>query len=132
MRTATESCRACPWRPVSRSRRGRSSARSSPKARMTPSPRSFCADISAETGEPVGGTASRVDHWLLVEYRGVWNPDALAGSGLSDQVKAHLRSEIAALRPAAAKLLFVRRRERRDAGLVAFRSRLGHVRRYDF
>jgi hypothetical protein len=84
--------------------------------------RPFCAEISSESGEPIAGTASRVDHWLLVEYRGVWSYDALAGSGLSDQVKAALRAWIAALRPA--KLLFVRRRERREReGLAVFFAR---------
>jgi hypothetical protein len=81
--------------------------------------RPFCSEISAESGEPIGGTASRVEHWLLVEYRGLWSYDALAGSGLSDQVKAALRARVASLRPA--KLLFIRRRERRDrAGLTVF------------
>jgi hypothetical protein len=74
--------------------------------------RPLCSRISAESGEPIAGTASRVDHWLLVEYRGLWNYDALAGSGLSDQVKRALRARVAALRPA--KLLFIRRRDRRD------------------
>lgn len=87
---------------------------------MVTSPnRPFCSEISAESGEPIAGTASRVDHWLLVEYRGLWNYDALAGSGLSDQVKGALRARVAALRPA--KLLFIRRRERRDrAGFAVF------------
>jgi hypothetical protein len=79
--------------------------------------RPFCSEISAESGEPIAGTASRVDHWLLVEYRGLWNYDALAGSGLSDQVKTALRAHVAALRPA--KLLFIRRRDRRDRARFA-------------
>jgi hypothetical protein len=79
--------------------------------------RPFCSEISADSGEPLAGTASRVDHWLLVEYRGVWSSDALAGSGLSDQVKAALRALVNALRPA--KVLFIRRRERRDRGGLA-------------
>jgi hypothetical protein len=87
---------------------------------MAPPPsRPFCSEISAESGEPGAGTASRVDNWLLLEYRGVWSADALAGSGLSDQVKARLREQIRALRPA--KLLFIRRRERRNrAGATVF------------
>lgn len=89
---------------------------------MTSPNRPFCSEISAESGEPIAGTASRVDHWLLVEYRGLWNYDALAGSGLSDQVKHALRGRIAELR--SAKLLFIRRRERRDrAGFTVFFAR---------
>jgi len=91
--------------------------------------RPFCSEVSAEGGEPLAGTASRVDNWILVEYRGVWNSDALAGSGLSDQVKAHLRAQVRALSPA--KLLFIRRRERRGReGLVVFHLNGGIGRRF--
>jgi hypothetical protein len=73
--------------------------------------RPFCSDISRENDEPLGATASRIDHWLLVEYRGLWSSDALAGSGLSDQVKARLR-ELRARRPRT-RLLLIRRPDRR-------------------
>jgi hypothetical protein len=74
-------------------------------------PRPFCSDISRENDEPLGATASRIDRWLLVEYRGLWSSDALAGSGLSDQVKARLR-ELRAAHPLT-RLLFIRRPDRR-------------------
>ena len=61
-----------------------------------PRARPFCADESRENDEPLFATASRVDHWLLVEYRSLWSHDAFAGSGLSEQVKAHLREQVAA------------------------------------
>jgi hypothetical protein len=73
--------------------------------------RPFCSEVSRAGAEPLAATASRVDHWLLVEYRGRWSRDALAGSGLSERVKAHLREQAAA-RPHT-KLLAVRRPERR-------------------
>jgi hypothetical protein len=73
--------------------------------------RTFCSEDSLENAEPLTATASRVDHWVLLEYRGLWSHDALAGSGLSDQVKARLREQAAA-RPFT-KLLFVRRTHRR-------------------
>jgi hypothetical protein len=73
--------------------------------------RPFCADISAETGEPLEATASRVDHWLLVEYRGVWNRDVLGESLFSERVKASLREQLGAL--PRSRLLFIRRPERR-------------------
>ena len=44
----------------------------------------FCAEVSLENGESLAATASRVDHWILVEYRGLWGHDALAASGLSN------------------------------------------------
>ena len=58
---------------------------------MKSAARPFCSDISRENDEPLGATASRIDRWLLVEYRGLWSSEALPGSGLSDQVKARLR-----------------------------------------
>ena len=45
--------------------------------------RPFCADISREADEPLAATASRVDHWLLVEYRASGAATSLGGSGLS-------------------------------------------------
>jgi hypothetical protein len=76
-----------------------------------PAPRPFCADLSRENGEPLGATASRVDRWFLIEYRGLWTRDALIGSGLSDQVKARLREQVAA--QPRSRLLFLRRPDRR-------------------
>jgi hypothetical protein len=73
--------------------------------------RPFCADISAATAEPLTATASRIDHWLLVEYRGLWNRDVLGGSLFSERVKATLREQLDAL--PRSRLLFIRRPERR-------------------
>jgi hypothetical protein len=73
--------------------------------------RPFCADISAETAEPLTATASRVEHWVLIEYRGFWSRDVLGGSVFSDRVKAALREQLEAL--PRSRLLFVRRPERR-------------------
>ena len=73
--------------------------------------RPFCSDVSMEHEEPLAATASRIDHWLLVEYRGLWGPHALRASGLSDQVKQSLREQVRA-RPRS-RLLFVRRPDRR-------------------
>jgi len=72
----------------------------------------YCSDVSLENAEPLVATASRVDHWILVEYRGLWGHDALGASGLSDQVKRHLLERLDA-RPNT-KLLFIRRPHRRS------------------
>jgi hypothetical protein len=83
------------------------------------SKRPFCSEVSRELGEPLGATASHIDHWILLEYRGLWSRDPLAGSGLTDAVKALLASRLAAL--GRARLLFVRRPERRGlAGLACY------------
>lgn len=80
---------------------------------MAQSSRRFCSDIAREAGEPLGATASRVAHWLLIEYPGVWSRDVLGGSLLADDIKVVLRDQLAAL--AHARLLFIRRPERRAA-----------------
>jgi hypothetical protein len=79
--------------------------------------RPFCSDISRENEEPLGATASLIDYWLLVEYRGLWSSKAFAGSGLSDQVKERLR-ELKAQRPRT-RLLFIRRPNRRHHPTLA-------------
>jgi hypothetical protein len=77
----------------------------------------LCSESSAERGEPLGATASRADHWILLEYRRLWSRDVLPGSGLTDEVKAHLRRQLAAL--PRSRLLFVKRPERRDSEGIA-------------
>ena len=62
----------------------------------------------------MAATASRVDRWLLVEYRGLWDRDVLDGSLLSAPLKEHLRDQLARL--GHARLLFVKRPERRSQG----------------
>ena len=80
-------------------------------------PRIFCSELSQANGETLAATASRIDHWLLVEYRGVWARDELSGSLLPPAVKDHLRAQLAQL--ARSRLLFVRRPERRRHGRLA-------------
>ncbi len=81
--------------------------------------RPFCSEVSAENREPLVATASRIDHWLLVEYRGVWPRGPLAGSGLAEEVKAHLARQLGAL--ARSRFLFIRRPDRRhQPRLVCF------------
>ena len=76
--------------------------------------RAFCAAESSASDEPLAATASRIDHWILLEYRGLWERDVLAGSLFSPELKAHLREQLRALRNA--RLLFVKKPERRAYG----------------
>jgi len=94
----------------------------------------FCSEVSRESGEPLGATASHVEHWLLVEYRGAWAYDPVAGSTLSPEVRSHLSAQVAA-RPRS-RLLFVRRPDRRGHDrLACFYARTSEVepllRRFD-
>ena len=73
--------------------------------------RAFCADISSAADEPLAATASRIDHWLLVEYRGAWARDVLGDCLFSEELKAHLRGQLEALE--RSRLLFVKKPERR-------------------
>ena len=82
-------------------------------------PRPFCSDVSRDNDEPLHATASRIDDWFLIEYRGLWGRDAVATSGLTDQVKQYLREQLAAV--PHGRLLFVRRPTRRRApGLLVY------------
>jgi hypothetical protein len=73
--------------------------------------RALCADVAGAAGEPLAATASRVDRWLLVEYRGLWDRDVLGGSLLSEALKAHLRGQLAQL--VHSRLLFIKQPPRR-------------------
>jgi hypothetical protein len=73
--------------------------------------RTLCADVSGAASESLEATASRIDRWLLVEYRGLWDRDVLGGSLLSAALKEHLRDQLAKL--GHSRLLFVKRPERR-------------------
>jgi hypothetical protein len=94
--------------------------------------RALCAAVSSASAEPLAATASRIDNWILLEYRGMWDRDVLGGSLLSDELKAHLREQLHALAPS--RLLFLKRPERRSYGRrhVYFgSSRVGEERFYE-
>jgi hypothetical protein len=91
--------------------------------------RAFCAAVSSASDEPLAATASRVDYWILLEYRRAWDRDVLGGSLLSPELKVHLRAQLDAL--GSARLLFVKKPERRAYGrrhLVFGSSRPGRER----
>jgi len=73
--------------------------------------RALCAAVSSASAEPLAATASRIDNWILLEYRGMWDRDVLGRSLLSDGLKGHLRRQLRELRPS--RLLFLKKPERR-------------------
>jgi len=93
--------------------------------------RPLCAETSRADLEPLAATASRVDTWILLEYRGLWSHDAVDGSTLTPEVKAHVVRQ-RALHPNV-RILFVRQTERRSAdGIVVFVARTGEgLRRFE-
>ena len=76
----------------------------------TSAPRVLLCGLDAR-GEPLAATASRVDHWILLEYRAGWRRDAVDGSLLAAELKAHLRRQRAML--GQSRVLFVRKPDRR-------------------
>lgn len=50
----------------------------------------YCSLHSQAAGEPLVGTATRVDIWFALTYNGEWGAKALAESSLPQRVKAHL------------------------------------------
>ena len=76
--------------------------------------RALCAAVSSANAEPLAATASRIDSWILLEYRGMWDRDVLGGSLLSDGLKSRLREQLHELRPS--RLLFLKKPERRSYG----------------
>jgi len=84
----------------------------------------LCAETSRDHDEPLVATASRVDTWILLEYRGLWAHDAVDRSTLSRELKAYLVAERARL--SHARILFVRRSPRRGLdGVTVFTARTG-------
>lgn len=68
--------------------------------------RPFCAELSSAVGEPLGATASRVEHWLLVEHAGFWPNEPLDASVFAGPLRDHLAAQLAQL--AGSRLLLVR------------------------
>jgi hypothetical protein len=82
----------------------------------------FCAETSRDHAEPLHATASRIDTWILIEYRGLWAHDAVDGSTLSRNLKEYLVSE--RMRLPRSRILFVRRSERGSTdGVLAYVAR---------
>jgi hypothetical protein len=53
--------------------------------------RFICSSVSAASGEPLHGTASRFRRWLMVEQPGPWGHDALVDSGFPRDVGRSLK-----------------------------------------
>jgi hypothetical protein len=76
--------------------------------------RPLCADASIAAREPMAATASRVEHWILVEYSGYWPYDPLDATVFAGGLRSHLAAQLARL--PRSRLLLVRRpgRARRE------------------
>ncbi len=75
--------------------------------------RQYCSDLSLAAGEPLAGTAARVDVWLLLEYKPVWRAKAVADNDLPAEVTDWLDRQMASVtdRGLLPRLQFIRRPE---------------------
>jgi hypothetical protein len=78
--------------------------------------RPACSAVSLAAGEPLVATASRIEHWLLVEYAGYWPYDPLDAVVFAGGLRAHLAEQLAEL--PGSRLFLVRRPSFRRDGRV--------------
>jgi hypothetical protein len=92
--------------------------------------RPFCAEVSSASGEPLEATASRVEHWLLVEYGGHWPYDPLDAAVFAGRLREQLAAQLEAL--PNSRLLLTKRpgRGRRDRVEIVYGSTPERGRRF--
>jgi hypothetical protein len=92
--------------------------------------RPLCAEVSAAAGEPLEATASRVEHWLLVEYGGYWPYEALDAAVFAGSLRGRLEEQLARLPNSRLLLVKGPGRGRRDRIEVVYGSTPEHGRRF--
>jgi hypothetical protein len=78
-----------------------------------------CADLSRAAGEPLAGTATTAERWLLVEVPGTWPRDVARGDGLPEGAREAV-AEWQAKPSGRRRVLFLRRPGQRAPRLRAF------------
>ena len=74
----------------------------------------LCADEALQRDEPQEATASRVEHWILVEYGGRWPYEPLDAALFAGTLRDRLAEQLTAL--PRSRLLLVRRPRTRAGG----------------
>ncbi len=94
--------------------------------------RIYCSDLCLASGEPMLGTATQVDVWLLLEYKPVWRAKAVEDNDLASRTKAWINDTIAAVeaKGGKARVQFVRRPELDTALTTLFVAESGTLRRF--
>ncbi len=95
--------------------------------------REYCSDRCLAAGEPMAGTAPRVDVWLLLEYAPVWRRKALADNDLSAPMGEWLQAQVQAFDALglAVRPQFVRRPEIDTDRTTLFVARSGGLFRFE-
>ncbi len=82
---------------------------------MSPPPPFRCAEAARSRSDSQLGSAPQTRRWLLIEHRGPWQLDALAGSGIAPEVLAALTDTA---RAQGARPLLIRRPGRSPKGAL--------------
>lgn len=93
-----------------------------------------CAERSADLGEPMLGTAPRVDVWIILTHRSTWRAKALTDNNLPVPVQNWLDAQVAAFAAAGLKARpqFARQSgQGAAAGITLFVARGGELWRFD-
>jgi hypothetical protein len=86
--------------------------------------------VSAAVGEPIGATASRIEHWLLVEYAGHWPYDPLDAAVFAGRLRDRLATQLAELPNSRLLLTKSPVRDRRERVEVVYGSTPERGRRF--
>ena len=94
--------------------------------------RVYCSDLCLASGEPMLGTATQVDVWLLLEYKPVWRAKAIEDNDLAMATRGWIDRTVAAVeaRGGKARLQFIRRPELDTALTTLFVAESGALRRF--
>ena len=84
--------------------------------------RPLCAEVSQAADEPLAATASRVEHWLLIEYGGYWPFEPLDATIFAGRLREHLATQLRSLRNSRLCLVKQPGRFRRDRVRVFYGS----------
>ena len=97
-----------------------------------PQERTYCSDLCLASGEPMLGTATQVEVWLLLEYKLAWKPKAVQDNDLAAATQAWLDAAIAAIEATGrrARPQFIRRPEIDSAEINLFVAKDGRLLRH--
>jgi hypothetical protein len=84
----------------------------------------FCADLSFQAGEPLPGTALRVDVWFILEYAGLWTAEATQDNLLPPSTQAWLAEALALVD--RSRVQFIKQNRPAPAAGLAFFLALTH------
>jgi hypothetical protein len=80
----------------------------------------YCSDLSLQAGEPLYGSASQAQAYLLLEYSGAWGEKALKESDIPESVKARLNELGAAVKGLKTLLIKTQPAQRHEAEIRFF------------